>query len=292
MFHIAILITVHNRKSKTLKCLDLLYKSIEHASQYFFEIFLTDDKSSDGTFEAIKKKFPKIHLISGNGNLFWGRGMIMSWKEASKKRDYDYYVWVNDDSFLFKESLSTLVKSALITKNQAIISGALASENESKTSYGGKIYHDGDFLDPNGQLQEFNFLNGNFVIVSKSIFKEIGTLDYHYKHGMGDYDYGLRAKKAGFNLLLTNDYVGTCERHDSEKLMCYDVKYGFLKRIKFLYSPFGPNPIRNFKFYLNHFSLSYALGFMIATNALTIFPLASKHLKKGLVIRLKDFFYK
>lgn len=273
MYHIAILITVHNRKEKTLKCLELLYKSVEQSNMYSFDIFLTDDKSTDGTVEAINEKFPKVKVVYGNGNLYWGRGMILAWEKAYKVKDYDFYIWLNDDVHIFEDSLSKLMKSALLTDCSSIISGAFSSRNETKVTYGGKMKLDENFLEPNGELQEFNFLNGNFVIIPKIIFKKIGMIDSHYKHGMGDFDYGLRAKKAGFKLFLTPEYMGFCERHDPNKLNCYDSNFNILNRFRFLYSPFGPNPLINFKFYFNHFTLFKALQYFIVTNLVTAFPL-------------------
>ena len=45
---IAVILTVHNRKMKTLECLSSLFK--EHNN---FEVFLTNDGCTDGTSEVI-----------------------------------------------------------------------------------------------------------------------------------------------------------------------------------------------------------------------------------------------
>ena len=72
--NIAVLLTVHDRKNKTLRCLENLYKQV--LPNYLrLDIYLTDDGCTDGTPEAIKRQFPKVHIIKGDGNLFWNRGM-------------------------------------------------------------------------------------------------------------------------------------------------------------------------------------------------------------------------
>ena len=58
---IAVLITCHNRREKTLKCLQSLYFNIL-SKNYVIEIFLVDDGSTDGTANAVFKKFPLVNI--------------------------------------------------------------------------------------------------------------------------------------------------------------------------------------------------------------------------------------
>lgn len=53
---IAVLLTAHNRKEKTLLCLDFLFKQ-KQVEEYTIDVYLTDDGSTDGTSEAVKKHF-------------------------------------------------------------------------------------------------------------------------------------------------------------------------------------------------------------------------------------------
>ena len=54
MNNLAVLITCHNRKNKTIQCLRNLYKQTDFIN-FKTEIFLVDDNSTDGTSETIKK---------------------------------------------------------------------------------------------------------------------------------------------------------------------------------------------------------------------------------------------
>ena len=92
MKSVAILLTVHNRKEKTYKCLNSVYKNIGKITEYDFDVYLTDDGSTDGTYTMVKENFSKVKVIKGNGNLFWCRGMYVAWKEACNTKDYDYYI--------------------------------------------------------------------------------------------------------------------------------------------------------------------------------------------------------
>jgi GT2 family glycosyltransferase len=280
----AILMTVYNRKNKTLRCLDSLFHAINGDEDYSVEIYLTDDGSTDGTSEAIKERFPSVNILFGNGNLYWCRGMISAWEFASKAKDYDFYIWLNDDTFLFNHSISTLINSSVSKNHSAIIGGAFRSEFKNEPTYGGIANN--RFVVPNGNLQEIDLLNGNLVLVPKIVYEKIGMLDYSYHHGLGDHDYGLLAKKAGFKLFLTPIYIGYCERHDNKCPKCYDKSFSLIERFRFLYSPNGPNPLVNSLFFLRHRSMFETIDFFLTSNIVTAFPNLL-----GIKNRLKKIFY-
>lgn len=272
MKDIAILLTVHDRKEITLKCLALLYLSIENFNKDFvFDIYLTDDGSTDGTSEAISTQFPKVCVLNGDGSFFWCRGMINSWKYAVTQKEYDYFLWVNDDTVLFNDAFDLMFQTLSRCGNNAIISGAFKSEAGGQVTYGGKL-KTGEDLTPNGNLQELYFLHGNLVLVPRLVYEKIGMLDETFHHGIGDYDYGLRAIKKGIKLYLTPAYVGTCEGHLAFS-KCYDVQYGLLQRFRFLYSPLGPNPNEVFIYTKRHYSIFRAIVVYLATLSFAIFPL-------------------
>ena len=98
----AILITVFNRKEKTLKCLDSVMDSLMLATiKPDISVFLTDDGSTDGTSMAIREKmypFP-INILQGDGSLYWNGGMIKSWKAAiDSGEEFDGFLWLNNDT--------------------------------------------------------------------------------------------------------------------------------------------------------------------------------------------------
>lgn len=122
---IAVLLTVHNRKAKTLECLQRLYAQLP-LDGYQVDVYLTDDGCTDGTPEAVRQQFPQVHIIHGDGNLFWNRGMYTAWQEAAKK-DYDFYLWLNDDTFVYPDMLSALLHASQQKENKAIIVGPTQS---------------------------------------------------------------------------------------------------------------------------------------------------------------------
>ena len=83
---IAILLTVHNRRDKTLKCLECLYRQLP-LEEFTADIYLTDDGCTDGTSEAVQEAFPNVHILSGDGNLYWNQGMRLAWDAAAKEKE-------------------------------------------------------------------------------------------------------------------------------------------------------------------------------------------------------------
>ena len=71
---------------------------------------------------------------------------------------------------------------------------------------------------PKNMPQECMFTNANFLVVDKHVVDEIGQLSIGYKHRDADWDYGIRALKAGFPVLTTYGVCGvSVNDHDSYK---------------------------------------------------------------------------
>lgn len=85
MKRIAVLLTCHNRREKTLTCLQSLYEC-QLPDNFDLDVTLVDDGSTDDTTRSVKENFPNITIIHGNGHLFWNRGMYLAWNNASKKK--------------------------------------------------------------------------------------------------------------------------------------------------------------------------------------------------------------
>jgi GT2 family glycosyltransferase len=247
---IAILLTCHNRKEKTLQCLKALYEQHGLGTDFFAEVFLVDDASIDGTAAAIKIQYPSVNIIQGNGKLYWNQGMRLAWKTAAETKDYDFYFWLNDDTILDTNALANLIeiykKATGLGQKEVIITTACRAEfNNDSFSYGGRT--EAGPVYPNGDLQECKYINGNAVLIPKVVFKELGNLSNDYTHGMGDYDYGLRALEAKFSLYTTKRYLATCHPNEGIPGWC-NPSIPLKKRWELLHSPRGLNINEYLKF--------------------------------------------
>lgn len=238
----AILLTCHNRKDKTLSCLRSLYKA-DLPPDCFFEVFLVDDGSTDGTSVAVQNNFPDVNIIRGDGNLFWNQGMKLAWETAVAHGDFDFFLWLNDDTILDKNALQLLFRdyyeACSISGKEVLLTAACRESSQNiKFSYGGR--NESGPIIPNGKLQKCKYINGNLVLVSNVVFRKIGVLSKTYTHSMGDFDYGLRAQLNGFDCYTSKQFIATCPTNKGIPGWC-NPNNTLRERWKLFHSPRGLN---------------------------------------------------
>ncbi|RRQ48845.1 glycosyltransferase family 2 protein [Maribacter algicola] len=278
MYRIAVLLTCFNRKEKTLKALSALHKAHEiEKDRISMSIYLTDDGSTDGTGEAVKTAYPEIKVLQGTGDLYWAGGMRHSWTEA-KKRDYDAYLLLNDDTFvesrLFTELLDTHTYCLKKYGQGGVYCGATKDKETQEYTYGGHNFTNKFFaafksVIPNGKTpQECELGNANIMWVSKNVVDKVGILSDGYVHGLADYDYTLKAVKEELPVLITPNYLGTCVNDHSNPYIKFP-KLSFKQRLDFLYNPIGLDFKSNLTYNKRHFPIRYP--FVYLTGWLKVF---------------------
>ncbi len=259
---IAVLMTCHNRCASTLKCLNNLYgqKSLDGVS---LDIYLVDDGSTDGTGDAVRSTYPDIHVLDGNGRLYWSGGMRLAWAEAMKN-DYDYYLWLNDDTTLFDDAVCTLLKTAEQIRqhgNAGIVVGSCRDPQTGEHTYGGRICKKTDTpITPTDQPQSCEFMNGNIVLVPHVVSEIVGNISPEFTHYHGDLDYGRRAIKQGFGIWVAPGYQGLCSTNILALWM--DPKVPFYKRWRHLHSPKGLPPFEIYVYARRHYGFFWPLAFV------------------------------
>lgn len=237
---IVFLMTCHNRKEMTLESLRRLY-NMEGIidKKYKFKIILVDDGSKDGTYEAVRRNFKEVNIIKGDGSLFWAGGMRLAMKRGMHEQP-NYYVWVNDDTMLYPNSLKILLQdeqtARKTTKKPSIITGCIVDPITKEVTYGGFVAS--CKVRSNGSIQEVEQMNGNFVVIPKEIVKEIGNIDDAFVHSLGDIDYGCRAQEKGYNVYLSRQIIGECSVN-SQQGTWQDDTVPIIKRYKMMLSPKG-----------------------------------------------------
>jgi GT2 family glycosyltransferase len=217
---IAAILTCFNRRQNTISALSDL-RELELPRGASLEIFLTDDASTDGTSEAVKDAFSDVRLLRGDGSLFWGGGMRLAFAEAMKS-DFDFYLWVNDDTLLFQHAIVRLLEtyeSVRMEGKDAIVIGSICDPISGKFSYGGKALGSKlrplkfNAILPSNFPQRCDIANGNCVWVPRTIAKALGNISPIYTHKMGDLDYILRARKEGFAIWVAPGWMGSCSNN-------------------------------------------------------------------------------
>lgn len=212
-------LTCFNRKALTLGSLRALARAAEQAG-VDLEAVLVDDASPDGTAAAVRAEFPWVEVVDGSGSLFWNRGMHEAFGRAMARRTADYYLWLNDDTEIVPDALARLVDQSRTLRarlgHPVIVVGATAERGSGRITYGGRV--------AGNRLRRFTYrlvssdsepllidaVEGNCVLIDKDVAHAVGNLDPTFEHAMGDTDYGLRARKAGFPSYLAPGVMGYC----------------------------------------------------------------------------------
>lgn len=217
---ITVLITCHNRREITLDCLSALFKA-KLPKNIALHVFLVDDGSTDGTTEAVIKNFSSVTVIPTDGSFFWNRAMHHA-QEIAITQQPDFLLWLNDDTIINEDAIIRLLDTySFLYKlhGPTIVVGATEDRKTGKITYGGSVSI--------SRLRRFTYrkvwsatdpvecetMNGNIVLLPMQVVRRVGNLDPIFEHAMGDTDYALRARKAGFHVFVAPGYVGKCSNN-------------------------------------------------------------------------------
>ncbi|MEJ5352683.1 MAG: glycosyltransferase family 2 protein [Melioribacteraceae bacterium] len=282
---IYIIIPVHNRKEFTRNCL----LSLRKQTYKEFKIVIIDDGSTDGTAEMLENEFPEVHVIKGDGNLWWTAATNLGVKYALEN-NADYILTLNNDTIATEEFLEKMIYWAKKTPNALL--GAFAIDADTKKPvYGGEIINwkwaNSKFLLdilPKEQwhgLHEVTHFPGRGLLIPADVFRKIGLYNQkHFPHYAADYDFTLRACKEGYKIFCNYEakiYIfPNCS--SSEEIRN---NFSFINYLKHLTSIKGSGNIKIFIIYsLKHCPRIYLINYLIIGLLKRFLGMPLKSLKK------------
>jgi len=234
------------------------------------DVYLTDDGSTDGTWDAVSSQFPQVNLLKGNGSLFWTGGMRNSWKKALELR-YDCYFLLNDDTFLYSNLFNEMFLGYTYSKDafgeNGILVGSTKDNKSLEITYGGSTvinnfkgtYHK---ITPDNTYQSCELGNANIMFVHSDVVSKIGILSEQYCHGFADFDYTLRAIEKKIHVLILPNYLGECKGVEIDKNIIFLNKKTITERFVYLNSPIGLAFSDTLKFQKRFYPKRYLLVFL------------------------------
>lgn len=207
---LTVVIPTHNRWEElrtTLTCLS--------QSDYDdFEIVLIDDGCTDGTAEHCRREFPGVHLLQGDGNLWWS-GAINKGMEYALNRGAEAIVWLNDDNRVEPDTLSRMVESFKRMGERSIICARTKSAGTGSDEWVGDPprWHQefGEWTPPDLSAREVPVKHppgGRGVLIPAQCFREIGLVGSRaFPHYWADHDFHYRAMKAGYQYYLATGAI-------------------------------------------------------------------------------------
>lgn len=212
---IAVLMTSHNRREKALSAIDALKAQRCLPPGTALSVHLVDAGSTDGTPEAVRAAHPEVRLTPVTDDIYWGAGMRLASRDSlSADCDpWDYQLWLNEDVTLDEHALAVLLATAVDVGESAVVVGAVTSHDGSSTTYSGRRGRRLVIVEPTGRPEPCTTYNGNVVLISRAVHERVGDIDAVFCHGMGDYDHGFRARRAGIRAYVARRHVGRCDRN-------------------------------------------------------------------------------
>ncbi|THA30040.1 glycosyltransferase [Streptomyces sp. A1547] len=213
--HIAVLITSHNRREKTLSALSALHVQRGLPEDTEVRIHLVDAGSTDGTPEAVRAAHPRVEVVTVGDDVYWGQGMRIASRNshAAGLPPWEYQLWLNDDVVLDRDALAVLLDTVRAVRPGAVVVGAVRARNGAHTTYSGRSGRALTLVEPTGRPEPCDTYNGNVVLLPRAVHERIGDIDKVFRHGMGDYDHGFRARRAGIPAYVSPRHVGSCDRN-------------------------------------------------------------------------------
>ncbi|MEI7890516.1 MAG: glycosyltransferase family 2 protein [bacterium] len=219
-----IIVLNFNGSSVLSNCL----KSIMQSDYPNFEVVLVDNNSTDSSFEQAKNDFSRFHFIKNSENIGFSRGNNIGIRFALEKFA-DLVFILNNDTIIDKNTISTLAKTSKQYKKSGIITPLILEGDNKKVWFaGGKINwctmktsHVTKVSSKKPYKSEY--LSGCAMLIKKDVFKKIGLFDERFFLYYEDTDFSMRAKKAGFDLLI--DPSATIQHLEQSELNAEKIYY-------------------------------------------------------------------
>lgn len=198
-----------NQCDDTLRCLESLarldYPNLHH--------ILVDNGSTDGTAEAVGRRFPSIHILRNAVNLGFGGGFNVGLRHALEI-GAEYIFIINNDTTVASDAVSQLVYYAgpkeigILTPKiyYATDPTRIWSVGTKRSKWTLEMTGGGEGEIDRGQWdtpREQDYLVGCALLLKRTLLERVGLFDERFSPiYYEDLDLCLRAQKAGFRLLL------------------------------------------------------------------------------------------
>ncbi len=271
MSEVAILIPIYNRLQTTIQGLNNLYKALDYyllngKSRVKFNVIVIDDRSTDGSPEWIASNYNKIHLIKGDGNLWWTGAINRGADYAVMNLKSDYILLWNDDICPAEDYFLTIEK--LITSGlseNTIIGSMILFAGSLKTWSAGGFFNrfTGNLGMNSGEEQNTGELincdwqpgMGTLIPVKSILSAGLRWDEKRFPHYSGDSDFTLRCSSKGMRictcpkLIIHNntDLTGFVRKQDLKDILMSFTSLKSIYNIKI-----------NLRFYSRHGIIPFA----------------------------------
>ncbi len=194
-----VIIVTYNGSKWIEKCINSLLHSVCP-----IEVIVVDNCSTDDSVELLKQ-FPQIHLIQSKENLGFGKANNIG-IDYALKNDADYVFLLNQDTWIFDDTILNLVAVAQKNPSFGIVSPMHFSGDE-KTLDGGFLTYYSRKIEANSykNIAIVPFVNAAAWIVSSACLKKVGGFEPLFGHYGEDRNYCDRVLYHQFQIVIAEN---------------------------------------------------------------------------------------
>ncbi|MBK3542158.1 glycosyltransferase family 2 protein [Streptomyces sp. MBT60] len=223
--HLAVLMTSHDRRARTLSALRALEEQRGLPAWTTLGVHLVDTGSTDGTPEAVRRCHPVVEVMSvgadvsrnqalriasRNSRSGGGGGGPLGGTPGGPSHAWTHQLWLDDGVELFRDALATLLRTSEAAGSDAVVVGAVRNAY-GDTVYSGRRGRSLTLVEPGAHRPErCDTYDGRVVLVPRAVYDLVGDPDKVFRHRMGDYDHGWRARRAGVAAFVAPGHAGEC----------------------------------------------------------------------------------
>jgi len=203
---VSIVIPTHNRKDDLIECLE----SVINLDYLKYEVIVVDNASADGTYAAVRKKFPRIKVITNKENLGVSGGRNIGLKSVDSQSEY--ILFLDHDVVLSANLLSELLRVIIGSGDIGIATPKIYYYSHKKVIWStgtsinlvsGRVSFNGGNKVDHGQFDKIRDVQvaPAVILVKKEVIEKIGGFDEIYFATYEDTDFCFRARKSGYRVV-------------------------------------------------------------------------------------------
>ncbi len=205
-------IPVHNHVDETLRCL----AGLTRQTGVDCRVYVVDGGSTDGTPERIAAAYPQVTVVRGDDSLWWTGATALGVDAALKAAGAgDFVLFLNNDTEVGHDYLQKLVacserhgRALVGSLNLSMDSPPVVVDSGVRWDWAGassaQLPVEAGAIDTTGVTT----LSGRGMLVPVEVFQKIGNVDARrLPHYAADYEFSMRAARAGFRLAFSYEAV-------------------------------------------------------------------------------------
>lgn len=192
---VSIILITWNRRDELRKTLSHLFRS----PQYFDEVLVVDNGSSDGTPEMVRQEFPLVRLIRLHKNT----GVCEARNIGAVNANNELLLFLDDDGYFDLSTIPLLVDQFKSNERLAVLGCQIVQVSANEL----RELDFESFKPPVAEIRSAHNFEGGAFMVRRSVFIRVGMFPDYFFYSNEEDDLSLRLIKEGYEVRRCNQAI-------------------------------------------------------------------------------------